>query len=89
MRQALDRRNPGDKALFHLLRIQRRKDPIKRIVRWNTRWKRQKRLQPFQVVFAVLGNVPGSAPRADRAPLQNTSGDFPYPLVAYLHPRGI
>ena len=59
MRQALDRRNPGDKALFHLPRIQRRKDAIKRIVRWNTRWKRQnvfnhsKLSSPYSAMFPV------------------------------------
>ncbi len=52
-----NRRNPRHEALFHLLRVQRRKHPVKRIVRRNARRKPQKRLQPLALILAVIRNV--------------------------------
>jgi len=48
---------PSLRSFFHLLRVQRRKDPVEGVVRRSAKRKRQKRLLPRRIGFAILGHL--------------------------------
>jgi hypothetical protein len=91
-RQLGNRRNPGHETLFHLLGVERGKDPIESIVRRNAGRQGKKRLQPLALLLAVLSDVVpalGTAQHRGNGDQQDLFQQmFPVPLHARIPQLG-
>src|ERR1017187_4532402 len=66
-RQLGNRRHPGGEALFQLLRVERREDPVEGVVRGNAARQLQKAAQPLALAASVVFDlVPPIGPAQNR-----------------------